>query len=210
MRVIGLAVQGAKHTELKAQKMFRGLPGLRQTLAAARRVSGSVNCHEVLRIHRSTDLRKIREQFRKMSILTHPHKNPSAAANGAFKLVMEAWTRQSSRGNAQNGDEDHSADSNSNQMGRNTKPTADISQGEDDDGDTICLTCRNDSCGFLDKDRTVNKCECCELIILLAKDLNLRIEGSGSVSFIWEKLEIGVKNADTIAIEGGSTINVNP
>lgn len=150
-------VQGAKHTELKAQKMFRGLPGLCQTLAAARRASGSVNWHEVLRIHRSPDLRKIREQFRKMSILTHPHKNPSAAANRA---VVEAWTRQSSRGNAQDGDEDHSADSNSNQMSRNTKPNADTSQGEDG-GDTICPKCRNYSCGYVDKNRTVKKCECC-------------------------------------------------
>ncbi|KAJ8513024.1 hypothetical protein OPV22_003458 [Ensete ventricosum] len=50
------------------------------------------------------------------------HKNPSAAADGAFKLIMEAWTRLSSSGNAHNGDEDHSADSNSNKRGRNTKP----------------------------------------------------------------------------------------
>ncbi|KAF8392149.1 hypothetical protein HHK36_022491 [Tetracentron sinense] len=42
-------------------------------------------------VNASTDKESIKKQFKKMAIMVHPDKNGSVAAEGAFKLISEAW-----------------------------------------------------------------------------------------------------------------------
>ncbi|WOL08028.1 hypothetical protein Cni_G16780 [Canna indica] len=209
-------IEGAKRLAQKARTMFRDLPGLRQTLAAydvhlaaskKSSSSGGINWHSVLGVNPKADLRRLREQFRKMSILTHPDKNPSAAADGAFKLIMEAWTKLS---NAARRDDGGGANANDakNNGGSKAKGGGKRREEEEEEAaeESICPACNNYGCEFLDNERTIKKCECCELVVLLAKNVNLRVEGRGSVKLTTEKVQIGVRNADEIEINGGSCV----
>lgn len=98
-------VRGARVQALKAQSLFPALPGLAQALtaysvhlaAATRKLpSGGTDWHAVLDVPPTAGADAIKKKFKRLCLLTHPDKNPSAAADGAFKLVVRAWDAISS------------------------------------------------------------------------------------------------------------------
>ena len=46
----------------------------------------------MLLVDSSADHGAIKKQVRNLFLLTHPDKNKSVAADGAFKIVREAWS----------------------------------------------------------------------------------------------------------------------
>ncbi|KZV32834.1 hypothetical protein F511_20935 [Dorcoceras hygrometricum] len=96
---------GARKFTLKAQTLYAGLDGISQLLttldvyiSAENKISGEVDWYGVLGVSPSADDETIRKQYRKFALLLHPDKNKSAGAEGAFKLVSEAWTLLSDKG----------------------------------------------------------------------------------------------------------------
>ncbi|KAL3652428.1 hypothetical protein CASFOL_002109 [Castilleja foliolosa] len=89
----------SKKFALKAQNLYPGLDGISQMLttlevyiSAEKKISGLPNWYSVLGVDPSDDDEKIKKQYRKLALLLHPDKNSSAGAEGAFKLISEAWT----------------------------------------------------------------------------------------------------------------------
>ncbi|KAL2903705.1 DnaJ-like protein subfamily B member 14 [Bienertia sinuspersici] len=97
-------IAGAKKFALKAQKLYPGLEGISQMLAtldvyaaAEHTVSGEVDFYGVLGVTPQSDNDTIRKQYRKLALMLHPDKNKSIGADGAFKLISEAWGLLSDR-----------------------------------------------------------------------------------------------------------------
>ncbi|KAG6478949.1 uncharacterized protein LOC122019162 [Zingiber officinale] len=222
-------VEGAKRIAQKACDMFGDLPGIRRAVAAyeVHLAAAKKNWHAVLRLRPGEDdQHKVREQFLKMSILTHPDKNSSSAANGAFKFVMEAWNRLSSmaaRSKSSNSNaKDDDNNNNNAESGRkrqqeeeessksNKKRHEEEDTNKSSNTDDVCPQCVDGCCKFLDKERTIKRCETCKLIVLMARDLNfkLRVEGRGTVKLVWEKLRIEVQSTNKVNIQGGGCIEV--
>ncbi|KAL3521621.1 hypothetical protein ACH5RR_019770 [Cinchona calisaya] len=90
---------GAKKFALKAQSLYPGLDGLSQLLttidvyiSAENKISAEVDWYGVLGVHPTADDDTVRKQYRKLALLLHPDKNRSVGADGAFKLLCEAWS----------------------------------------------------------------------------------------------------------------------
>ncbi|PIN02428.1 hypothetical protein CDL12_25061 [Handroanthus impetiginosus] len=90
---------GAKKFALKAQNLFPGLDGVSQLLttldvyvSAENKISGEIDWYGVLGVNPSADDETMRRQYRKLVLMLHPDKNKSVGADGAFKLVSEAWS----------------------------------------------------------------------------------------------------------------------
>ncbi|KAA8540018.1 hypothetical protein F0562_026710 [Nyssa sinensis] len=90
---------GAKKFALKAQNLYAGLDGLSQLLttldvyiSAENKISGEVDWYGVLGVNPSADDETVRKQYRKLALMLHPDKNKSVGADGAFKLLSEAWS----------------------------------------------------------------------------------------------------------------------
>ncbi|KAI3471205.1 hypothetical protein Pfo_027868 [Paulownia fortunei] len=90
---------GAKKFALKAQTLYPGLDGISQMLttldvyvSAENKVSGEVDWYGVLGLNPSADDETIKKQYRKLALMLHPDKNNSIGADGAFKLISEAWS----------------------------------------------------------------------------------------------------------------------
>ncbi|XP_059667199.1 uncharacterized protein LOC132312731 [Cornus florida] len=90
---------GAKKFTLKAQSLYPGLEGLSQLLttvdvyiSAENKVSGEVDWYGVLGVNPSADDDTVKKQYRKLALILHPDKNKSVGADGAFKLLSEAWS----------------------------------------------------------------------------------------------------------------------
>lgn len=90
---------GAKKFALKAQTLYPGLYGISHMLtaldvylAAENKSSGEVDWYGVLGVNPSADDGTIKKQYRKLALLLHPDKNNSVGADGAFKLISEAWS----------------------------------------------------------------------------------------------------------------------
>lgn len=89
---------GAKKFSLKAQALYPGIEGLSQLittievyLSAENKISGEVDWYGVLDVPPTADDETIKKQYRKRALMLHPDKNKSVAADGAFKLISEAW-----------------------------------------------------------------------------------------------------------------------
>ncbi|GAB2269678.1 hypothetical protein Dimus_004600 [Dionaea muscipula] len=98
-------VAGAKRLAEKAQKLFPsldGLPGflaaLDVYLAAERKVNGELDWYGVLGVDPSADGDTVRKHYRKLALILHPDKNKSVGADGAFKILSEAWSELSDKG----------------------------------------------------------------------------------------------------------------
>ena len=96
--------EGAKRLALKAESLFPGLEGIPQMLAtleiylsAETTVNGEKDWYSILSVNASADDDTIKKQYRKLALLLHPDKNKSIGAEGAFKLVSEAWSVLSDR-----------------------------------------------------------------------------------------------------------------
>ncbi|XP_048127517.1 uncharacterized protein LOC115742320 [Rhodamnia argentea] len=90
---------GAKRFALKAQSLYPGLDGLTQMLTifdvhlcAENKLSGEVDWYGILGVNPWDNDELIRKQYRKLALMLHPDKNKSLGADGAFKLVSEAWS----------------------------------------------------------------------------------------------------------------------
>lgn len=90
---------GAKKLALKAQYLFPNLEGLPQLIAvldvhsvAQEKVDGvDVNWYGILQTDVTAGETTIRRQYRKLALILHPDKNKAVGAEGAFKLISEAW-----------------------------------------------------------------------------------------------------------------------
>ncbi|KAJ4973781.1 hypothetical protein NE237_006955 [Protea cynaroides] len=90
---------GAKKFALKAQNLYSGLEGLPQMLqtldvyiSAENKISGEADWYGILDVHPSADDETVKKQYRKLALMLHPDKNKSVGADGAFKLISEAWS----------------------------------------------------------------------------------------------------------------------
>ncbi|KAI3749089.1 hypothetical protein L6452_12660 [Arctium lappa] len=90
---------GAKKFTLKAQTLYPELDGISQMfttldvyISAEKKVSGEVDWYGILGVNPSDDDETIRKQYRKLALILHPDKNKSVGADGAFKLLSEAWS----------------------------------------------------------------------------------------------------------------------
>lgn len=101
----GLDINGAKRFALKAQNLYPELDGIPQFLAildvyiaAEKRTNGEVDWYRILGVDPLADGATIRKQYRRLALIVHPDRNKSVGADGAFKLVSEAWTLLSDKG----------------------------------------------------------------------------------------------------------------
>ncbi|CAL9111430.1 unnamed protein product [Musa acuminata var. zebrina] len=91
-------ISGAKKFATKAQNLFPALEGINQMiatldvyLASESKVFGEMNWYAVLSLNPSADEDTLKKQYRKLALQLHPDKNKSIGAEGAFKLISEAW-----------------------------------------------------------------------------------------------------------------------
>ncbi|XP_057798635.1 uncharacterized protein LOC131014626 [Salvia miltiorrhiza] len=89
---------GARKFALKAQTLYPGLDGISQILttldvyvSAENKISGEIDWYGVLGVNPSADEETIKKHYRKLALSLHPDKNKSVGADGAFKLISEAW-----------------------------------------------------------------------------------------------------------------------
>lgn len=90
---------GAKKIALKAQTLFPGLEGLPQFMAtldlyisSEKKVNGEVDWYGILGVDPFADDETLRRQYRALALTLHPDKNKSVGADGAFKILSEAWS----------------------------------------------------------------------------------------------------------------------
>ncbi|CAH9059093.1 unnamed protein product [Cuscuta epithymum] len=90
---------GAKKFVFKAQALYPGLEGLPQLLtildvyiSAENKLSGETDWYGVLGVSPTADDETVRKQYRKLALILHPDKNKFPGADGAFKLLSEAWS----------------------------------------------------------------------------------------------------------------------
>nr|KAJ0203776.1 hypothetical protein LSAT_V11C500233560 [Lactuca sativa] len=96
---------GAKKIAQKADKLFPGLEGLSHLfqildvyISSEKKVNGVSDWYSVLGVDPTADDEAIRRSYRKLALSLHPDKNKSIGAEGAFKLVSEAWTILADKG----------------------------------------------------------------------------------------------------------------
>lgn len=95
---------GAKKFALKAQNLFPALDGIPQMIAtldvhisAENKINGESDWYGILGVNPAADDETVRKHYRKLALVLHPDKNKSIGADGAFKLVSEAWSMLSDR-----------------------------------------------------------------------------------------------------------------
>ncbi|KAE8663374.1 Major facilitator protein [Hibiscus syriacus] len=95
---------GAKRFSLKAQNLYPELDGLPQLLATLdvyisedKKINGEVDWYRVLAVQPFADEDTIRKHYKKMALVLHPDKKKSVGADGAFKILSEAWNLLSDR-----------------------------------------------------------------------------------------------------------------
>ncbi|XP_071690637.1 uncharacterized protein [Rutidosis leptorrhynchoides] len=90
---------GSKKFILKAQALYPGLDGITQMLttldvyiASQNKVNGESDWYGILGANPNDDDETIRKHYRKLALMLHPDKNKSVGADGAFKILSEAWS----------------------------------------------------------------------------------------------------------------------
>ena len=90
---------GAKNYALKAKSLFPALEGISQMvttfevyIASEAKCNGEVDYYSILGLKPFSDKDAVKKQYKKMAVLLHPDKNKCVGADGAFRLVSEAWT----------------------------------------------------------------------------------------------------------------------
>ncbi|KAJ0972566.1 hypothetical protein J5N97_020525 [Dioscorea zingiberensis] len=98
-------LMGAKKFALKAQNLFPALEGINQMivtldvyLAGEVKINGEKDWYAILSVNSSADEETLKKQYRKLALQLHPDKNKSLGAEGAFKLISEAWSVLSDKG----------------------------------------------------------------------------------------------------------------
>lgn len=92
-------IVGAKKFAMKSQNLYPGLEGLSQLLAtldvyisAEKKMNGELDLYGVLGVEPSADDDTIRKHYRKLALTLHPDKNKLTGADGAFRILLEAWS----------------------------------------------------------------------------------------------------------------------
>ncbi|XP_058103109.1 uncharacterized protein LOC131246745 isoform X2 [Magnolia sinica] len=92
-------IAAAKKFALKAHNLYPTLEGLSQMiatfdvyLASENKISGEVDWYAILNVNANADDDTVKKQYRKLALTLHPDKNKSIGAEGAFKLLSEAWS----------------------------------------------------------------------------------------------------------------------
>ncbi|XP_074586057.1 uncharacterized protein LOC141841762 [Curcuma longa] len=92
-------IKGAKKSALKAQSLLPSLEGINQMistldvyLAAEKKISGAKDWYAILSATASMDKETLKKHYKHLSLQLHPDKNKSIGAEGAFKLISEAWS----------------------------------------------------------------------------------------------------------------------
>ncbi|KAG7989848.1 hypothetical protein I3843_03G258300 [Carya illinoinensis] len=95
---------GAKNYALKAKTLCPGLDGISQMvttfevyIASEAKCNGELDYYSILGLKPFADKDAVKKQYKKMAVLLHPDKNKCVGADGAFRLVSEAWTLLSDR-----------------------------------------------------------------------------------------------------------------
>ncbi|XP_057421174.1 meiotically up-regulated gene 184 protein-like [Lotus japonicus] len=90
---------GAKKFALKARNLYPALEGLPQFLSilnvyisAENKINGQMDWYGILGVDPFAAEETIRKQYKVLALSLHPDKNRSLGAEGAFKLVSEAWS----------------------------------------------------------------------------------------------------------------------
>lgn len=91
---------GAQRFARKAKTLYPNLDGLEQIstmidvyVSASDKTSGSEsNWYGILAVDQLADEEVIKKQYKKLALLLHPDKNRFNGAEGAFKLVLDAWS----------------------------------------------------------------------------------------------------------------------
>lgn len=98
-KLIERSYASAKEIALKAQKLYPRLEGLSHLLttidvyiSGENKTLGEADWYGILGVVPYAKYEIIREQYRKLAFMLHPDKNKSPGAEGAFKLVSEAWS----------------------------------------------------------------------------------------------------------------------
>lgn len=94
---------GAKTFINQAKRLYPNLDGLQQALimvdvyiSASTRGGREADWYEILGVDHLADGKTVKKQYKKLALLLHPDKNKFNGAEGAFKLVLEAWSQLSS------------------------------------------------------------------------------------------------------------------
>ncbi|GAB4860431.1 hypothetical protein Ancab_035590 [Ancistrocladus abbreviatus] len=89
----------AKLFAQKAKSLFPELDGLPQLLAALdvyisaeTKINGEVDWYGVIGVDPSADYETLRKQYHKLALILHPEKSKSVGADGAFKILSQAWS----------------------------------------------------------------------------------------------------------------------
>ncbi|CAA7054857.1 unnamed protein product [Microthlaspi erraticum] len=90
----------AKKFAEKAQTLYPKIDGLKQVLmlidvyiSAGNKISGGESdWYAILGVDPLADEDAVKKQYKKLALLLHPDKNKCEGAEGAFKLVLEAWS----------------------------------------------------------------------------------------------------------------------
>ncbi|KAF0934752.1 hypothetical protein E2562_028341 [Oryza meyeriana var. granulata] len=92
-------VKGARRSAIKAQNLCPSLDGISQMvstlevlLASESKIDGENDWYRILSLSVSADEEEVKKQYRKLALQLHPDKNKSVGAEGAFKLISEAWS----------------------------------------------------------------------------------------------------------------------
>ncbi|KAL5212232.1 hypothetical protein ABZP36_023079 [Zizania latifolia] len=92
-------VKGARRSAIKAQNLCPLLDGISQMvstlevlLASESKIDGESDWYQILSLSASADEEEVKKQYRKLALQLHPDKNKSVGAEGAFKLISEAWS----------------------------------------------------------------------------------------------------------------------
>lgn len=94
---------GARSYALKAKTLCPGFEGISQMVATFEVYTASQATfngeldyyYSILGLSPPADIEAVKKQYKKMAALLHPDKNRCVGADGAFKLVSEAWARLS-------------------------------------------------------------------------------------------------------------------
>jgi len=92
-------IEGARKFVLKAQQLYPCLEGMSQMmamlevlLAAEQKINGEMDWYGILQLDDvMAEDSVVKKQYRKLALLLHPDKNNTVGADGAFKLIVEAW-----------------------------------------------------------------------------------------------------------------------
>ncbi|CAN8274468.1 unnamed protein product [Cochlearia groenlandica] len=97
---------GAKKLLIKAQRLYQDLDGLKHVLAminvyisASSNKEGDIDFYDILGVDHTADDETLKRHYKKLALLIHPDKNKCREAEGAFKLVLEAWSTLSDKAN---------------------------------------------------------------------------------------------------------------